>query len=81
MRYDTKFIIGCILGITVMIGAIIYERTIYNTCSMKIVLENGDTCSAKRVNFYTSGFSDIQMCNGDRVITRTSNIDTIINIK
>jgi hypothetical protein len=80
MRYETKFILGSCLGLSILIGAIVYERGVKKSCNAKIVLDTGDTCYVRRINFYASGFADVQMCNGERAAMHTSSIDTIIDI-
>lgn len=81
MKEESKFVIGCILAIVLFMCFIFYQRKFENSCKQIVVFENGDTCNVKRINFYNSGFSDVQLCNGERLTIRTDNIDTIINIK
>ena len=44
---------------------------------MEIEIENGNVYDVKQINYYNSGFADIHLCNGERIIVQTDAIDTI----
>ncbi len=50
------------------------------SCSMQVETQNGEIYTVKRINYYQSGFADMHLCNGERVVIQTVIIDTIKTI-
>lgn len=70
----TKIIIS--LVVFVFISMFIYSRRDL-PCRMTIMTKDGDLYNAKRINYYSSGVADVHLCDGQRIIIQTVNIDTI----
>ncbi|MEI6882668.1 MAG: hypothetical protein WCK82_15210 [Bacteroidota bacterium] len=47
---------------------------------MQVETQNGKIYTVKRINYYQSGFADMHLCNGERVVIQTVIIDTIKTI-
>jgi hypothetical protein len=47
---------------------------------MQVETQNGEIYTVKRINYYQSGFADMHLCNGERVVIQTVIIDTIKTI-
>lgn len=68
-----------ILAIFAFVSLFIYSRK-EPPCTIQIETLSGELYTAKRINYYISGFADVQLCDGERIILQTATIDTIKQI-
>lgn len=74
-----KTIIIAISASLLFLCAFLYSRRDLS-CNMQVETQNGEIYTVKRINYYQSGFADMHLCNGERVVIQTVIIDTIKTI-
>lgn len=79
MVSDRKLIYGLLIFFIISILLILGIRRSSDRrdCSYTVTLTNGEVLKGNKINWYPSGFSDIQLCGGERIPLPASSIKEI----